>query len=134
MGAARRSPADQLNPTVDDTARSTDPQEMNHSAPTPQPTPQPNPNSNRSPGPFFRITIMAGALFVVTILAMIASALGAAPSSPARMAFDDNAGWLLAIEVLAILGSAFLAMAGDRPEPHEHEPTDQHESIEEATD
>ena len=64
--------------------------------------------------PFFRITIIAAALFVITILAMIASALGPLSSSAARAAFDENAGWLLGAEMVAILASAFLAMAGDK--------------------
>lgn len=63
--------------------------------------------------PFFRITIVAGGLFVITILAMIASALGPETTSPAKAAFDDNASWLLAAEVTAILASAVFAMAGD---------------------
>ena len=48
--------------------------------------------------PFFRITIFAGGLFVITILAMIASALGPTSSSSIKAAFDENSGWLLAAD------------------------------------
>ena len=81
--------------------------------------------------PFFRITIFAGGLFVITILAMIVSALGPASSSSTRAAFDENAGWLLAAEVLAILTSAFFAMAGDQGNTHEQttDSTDENEPV-----
>ncbi|MBO49259.1 MAG: hypothetical protein CMJ69_00585 [Planctomycetaceae bacterium] len=80
--------------------------------------------------PFFRITIFAGGLFVVTILAMIASALGPTSSS-IKTAFDENAGWLLAAEVIAILASAFFAMAGDQDNTPEQasDSTDENEPV-----
>ena len=81
--------------------------------------------------PFFRITIFAGGLFVITILAMIASALGPTSSSTTKMAFDENVGWLLAAEVLAILTSAFFAMAGDQGGTREQftDSTDENEPV-----
>ena len=81
--------------------------------------------------PFFRITIFAGGLFVITILAMIASALGPSSLSSTRAAFDENAGWLLAAEVLAILTSAFFAMAGDQGNTYEQttDSTDENEPV-----
>ncbi|HAB12575.1 MAG TPA: hypothetical protein DCE47_12880 [Planctomycetaceae bacterium] len=81
--------------------------------------------------PFFRITIFAGGLFVITILAMIASALGPSSLSSTRAAFDENAGWLLTAEVLAILTSAFFAMAGDQGNTHEQatDSTDENEPV-----
>jgi len=85
---------------------------MDHPASLPQP-PEAEQPAPRTLNPFFRITIFAAALFVITILVMIASALGAASSSPAKTTFDETAGWLLVVEVVAILASAFLAMAGD---------------------
>ena len=102
---------------------------MNHPASSPQPTEAEQP-APRSLNPFFRITIIASAMFVITILAMIASALGAAPSSPARTTFDETAGWLLAVEVVTILASAFLAMAGDTGDPQ----TESSEPSEQAND
>ena len=81
--------------------------------------------------PFFRITIFAGGLFVITILAMIASALGPSSLSSTRAAFDENAGWLLTAEVLAILTSAFFAMAGDQGNTYEQttDSTDENEPV-----
>ena len=81
--------------------------------------------------PFFRITIFAGGLFVITILAMIASALGPTSSSSIKAAFDENAGWLLAAEVIAILTSAFFAMAGDQDNTPEQasDSTDENEPV-----
>ena len=81
--------------------------------------------------PFFRITILAGGLFVITILAMIASALGPTSSSSIKTAFDENAGWLLAAEVIAILTSAFFAMAGDQDNTPEQasDSTDENEPV-----
>ncbi|MBO09404.1 MAG: hypothetical protein CMJ68_01440 [Planctomycetaceae bacterium] len=89
--------------------------------------------------PFFRITIVAGGLFVVTILAMIASALGPETASPAQAAFDENANWLLAAEVAAILASAVFAMAGDNRnlnDIHDQatDTTDANEPVHPATD
>ena len=86
--------------------------------------------------PFFRITIFAGGLFVITILAMIASALGPASSSSTRAAFDENAGWLLVAEVVAILASAFFAMAGDQGETPERatDSTDENEPVHPESD
>jgi len=105
---------------------------MNHPASSPQ-APAAEQPAPRTLNPFFRITIIAGALFVITILAMIASALGAAPSSPARTTFDEYAGWLLAVEVVTILASAFLAMAGDTGTP-QTEPSKTSEPLEQAND
>ena len=112
---------------------------MNQPASSPQPAEAEQP-APRSLNPFFRITIIASAMFVITILAMIASALGAAPSSPAKTTFDETSGWLLAVEVVAILASAFLAMAGDSADPQTPMPpqvndsTDDHEPRRPETD
>ncbi len=83
--------------------------------------------------PFFRVTIVAVGLFVLTIFAMIASTLGNSAPSPALAAFEDNTGWILGIEVLVILGSAFTAMAADQRDlPSSHPEND--EPIDPATD
>tara|TARA_B100000029_G_C17519303_1_gene939210 strand:- start:704 stop:1027 length:324 start_codon:yes stop_codon:yes gene_type:complete len=79
---------------------------------TPDPTPESEPHPEPL-NPFFRMTIASGALFVITILALIASALGPESSSMARATLEDNAGWLLGAEVLVLLVSAGFAMAGD---------------------
>ncbi len=86
--------------------------------------------------PFFRITIIAGGLFVITILAMIASVLGPASLSSTRAAFDENAGWLLVAEVIAILASAFFAMAGDQGDTPElaTDSTDENEPVHPESD
>ena len=85
--------------------------------------------------PFFRITIIAAALFVITILAMIASALGPISSSPAKATFDENAGWLLGAELVAILASAFFAMAGDKQsDPADDQAGNENDTPEQETD
>ena len=113
---------------------------MNDPASSPS-TPQSARTKPETLNPFFRITIIATALFVITILAMIASALGPISASPARATFDENAGWLLGAELVAILASAFLAMAGDnRNDPtddhigNENDSTDDNEPLHPATD
>ena len=47
------------------------------------------------------------------------------------MVFDENVGWLLAAEVLAILTSAFFAMAGDQDNTPEQasDSTDENEPV-----
>ena len=112
---------------------------MNQPASSPQPAEVEQP-APRTLNPFFRITIIAGAVFVITILAMIASALGATPPSPAKTTFDEAAGWLLAVEVIAVLASAFLAMAGDSADrqtpmhPQVNDSTEDHEPRRPETD
>ena len=69
--------------------------------------------------PFYRMTIIASGLFVLTIFAMIASALGGSSGS----AFDENTGMILTVEVLAILGSVCAAIASDSPGTENSDPT-----------
>lgn len=61
----------------------------------------------------FRLTAVAAGLFVVTILALIAVVIGNSPSPGARW-LDRNAIPVFAVEVAAILGLGFAAMAQDR--------------------
>lgn len=70
----------------------------------------------RPPSPaslLFRLSAVAGGLFVVTILAQIVVVISNSPSPGARW-LDRHAGQLFAIEVLAILALGFAAMAQDR--------------------
>lgn len=69
--------------------------------------------------PFYRVTIIASGLFVLTIFAMIASALGGSSGS----AFDENTGIILTVEVLAILGSVCAAIASDSTGTEENDLT-----------
>jgi preprotein translocase subunit SecG len=61
----------------------------------------------------FRLTAVAAGVFVVTILALIAVVIGNSQSPGARW-LNRNAGAVFAVEVGAILGLGFAAMAQDR--------------------
>lgn len=61
----------------------------------------------------FRLALVPAALFIVTVLAFTASQFGDA-RAPAQRWLDRNAGWLLAVEVLASALLCLLAMASDR--------------------
>lgn len=61
----------------------------------------------------FRLTAVAAGVFVVTILALIAIVIGNS-HSPGAVWLNRNAGSLFAVEVAAILGLGFAAMAQDR--------------------
>ncbi len=61
----------------------------------------------------FRLTAVAGGLFVVTILALIAIVIGNS-QSPGAIWLNRHASSLFAVEVFAILGLGFAAMAQDR--------------------
>lgn len=61
----------------------------------------------------FRLTAVAAGVFVVTILALIAIVIGNS-QSPGAVWLNRNAGSLFAVEVAAILGLGFAAMAQDR--------------------
>ncbi len=71
------------------------------------------PPQSDPPNAFFRLLLVAGALFIVTILAMIASLLGDAQAPPARW-LDRHGTTILVYEVGAILVTGFLALAIDR--------------------
>ena len=61
----------------------------------------------------FRLTAVAAGLFVVTILSLIAIVIGNS-QSPGAVWLNRHAGSLFAVEVFAILGLGFAAMAMDR--------------------
>lgn len=61
----------------------------------------------------FRLTAVAAGFFVVTILALIAAVIGNSQSPGARW-LNRHAGSVFAVEVGAILGLGFAAMAQDR--------------------
>ncbi|MBC7820605.1 MAG: hypothetical protein IAG10_27285 [Planctomycetaceae bacterium] len=77
---------------------------------------QPSPPSTDPPkraSLLFRLTAIAGIVFVVSILALIAVVIGNSQSPGARW-LNRNAGSLFAVEVAAILVLGFAAMAQDR--------------------
>ena len=63
--------------------------------------------------PFFRLVALAGALFVVTILALVAVPFGD-PAAPVAQWLNRNGGVLIGAEVALILVLGFLAMLVDR--------------------
>jgi cytochrome c biogenesis protein CcdA len=63
--------------------------------------------------PLFRLVIVAGGVFVMTILAYVATIFGD-PRAPAARLLDDYIGWLIIIEVAAILFIGWLALAFDK--------------------
>lgn len=71
--------------------------------------------SGRPPprNPFFHLTVVFSGLFIVTILALIASVFSEG-KSPLTELLDRYGGWLLAAEVAGILLAGFLALAVDR--------------------
>ncbi len=81
---------------------------MTVSQPTP-PATEPPPRASL----LFRLTAVAGIGFVVTILALIAVVIGNSQSPGARW-LNRNCGSLFTVEVAAILGLGYAAMAQDR--------------------
>jgi hypothetical protein len=63
--------------------------------------------------PFFPLAAFCSAVFIVTILAMLASVFGD-ERAPLAQLFDQYAGRLIAGEVAAILLTGFLALFVDR--------------------
>jgi cell division protein FtsW (lipid II flippase) len=61
----------------------------------------------------FRLTAVAGIVFVITILALIAVVIGDSQSPGARW-LNRHAGSLFAVEVTAILVLGYVAMLQDR--------------------
>lgn len=73
------------------------------------PTNEPPPRASL----LFRLTAVAGIVFVVTILALIAIVIGNSQSPGARW-LNRHAGSLFAVEVAAILVLGYAAMLQDR--------------------
>ena len=71
------------------------------------------PDDSRPRNPFFPLAVFCSGLFVVTILALLASVFGD-PQAPLARLLERYAGRLIAGEVAAILLSGFLALAVDR--------------------
>ena len=71
------------------------------------------PIPGRTSNPFFALTAFSTALFVVTILALVAAMLGD-PRAPINRFLEAYAGGVIAVEVLAILLTGFVALALDR--------------------
>jgi hypothetical protein len=69
------------------------------------------PGSSRNP--FFQLVAFSSALFIVTILALVASVFGDERAPMARF-LDRHIGRILAIEVAGILLTGFLALFVDR--------------------
>ena len=63
--------------------------------------------------PFFSLAAFFSALFIITILALVASVFGNEQAPLARL-FDQYAGRLIVGEVVAILVTGFLALYRDR--------------------
>ncbi|MSR56589.1 MAG: hypothetical protein EXS05_02815 [Planctomycetaceae bacterium] len=71
------------------------------------------PDSAVPRNPFFPLTAFFGALFIVTILALVAGLFGD-PQAPLAQVLDRHAGWLLTLEAAGLLLSGFLALVVDR--------------------
>ena len=63
--------------------------------------------------PFFPLAAFFSALFIITVLALVASVFGS-ERAPLAQLFDQYAGRLIAGEVAAILVTGFLALFVDR--------------------
>jgi hypothetical protein len=68
---------------------------------------------SEKPNLFFRLTTFAGAVFVVTILSLVAATFGDPQAPPARF-LHAHGTTLVVWEVAVILSSGSLAMAVDR--------------------
>jgi hypothetical protein len=92
------------------------------------------------PNIFFRLVIPCSGLFVITVLAMLVASFDA--RSPAAQFFNRYGVILMIVEVVAVLGLGFLAMAVDRREtlntmkssdsPPQRPPTDSPEAAHDA--
>jgi hypothetical protein len=67
----------------------------------------------RPRNPFFPLAVFFSALFIITILAMVACVFGDARAPLSRL-LDQYAGRLIGGEVVAILVTGFLALFVDR--------------------
>lgn len=61
----------------------------------------------------FRLVVPATAVFILTVMALIASVFGD-PDAPAAQWLDQNGNELLMWEFIVVMALAVLAMAGDR--------------------
>lgn len=68
---------------------------------------------SRRRNPFFALAALSSAVFIITILSLVASVFGDSRAPLARL-LDRYAGRLIAAEVVAILITGFLALFVDR--------------------
>jgi hypothetical protein len=71
------------------------------------------PDKSPPRNPFFPLAVFCSGLFVVTILALLASVFGN-PQAPLARLLEQYAGRLMAGEVAAVLLTGFLALVVDR--------------------
>ena len=71
------------------------------------------PDSSPPRNPFFALTAFSAVLFVITILALVASVFGD-PRAPLAGILNEYGGVLMAGEVVVILFAGFLALFVDR--------------------
>jgi hypothetical protein len=71
------------------------------------------PDASRPRNPFFPLAVVCSGLFVVTILALLASVFGD-PQAPLARLLERYAVRLMAGEVAAVLVTGFLALYVDR--------------------
>jgi hypothetical protein len=81
--------------------------------------PQPGPTR---PGWWFQLAALSAALFVVTVLALIATVF-ADPRAPVNQWLNANAGWLMLVEVVAIVVFGVGAMWRDQASRVKPQPT-----------
>jgi hypothetical protein len=70
-------------------------------------------NVPERPNPFFQLTAAAATLFVITVLALVASMFGD-PDAPQTAFLNERGGTLIAVEVVAILTLGLSALIVDR--------------------
>ena len=75
------------------------------------------------PNVFFRLVIVASAVFIITIFAMVAVMFGD-PRAPLAQLLNEYSGKLLVVEVAAILITGWLGMTIDHHRSRQHRPSD----------
>ncbi|MFV0444504.1 MAG: hypothetical protein ACK5Q5_13120 [Planctomycetaceae bacterium] len=70
-------------------------------------------NAPKPGNPFFRAVIILGAIFVVTVLSMLAATFGD-PQAPPNRFFNAYGLPLIAVETVLLLVISFIALAVDR--------------------
>jgi len=65
------------------------------------------------PNLFFRLVLIFGSIFCVTVMSMIASLFGN-PQAPPNKFFHNYGGWMIAIETALVLAIGFIALMIDR--------------------
>ncbi len=73
--------------------------------------------------PFFRLVVVASAIFIMTIFALVAATFGGS-ASPASQFINAYAGTMFAVEVAVVLVLGLLALAVDRRQILRDQPSD----------